>query len=981
MKKSTLSMISILMVLCGMLCAVQYAFAVDPPHNGKNGMNSAMTCASCHFDATLGTPTWATQATTTDETFYNNMCTSCHNAGGVTDSQYIVKTHASSNFTGKYTPTWSIECRVCHNPHTQDTVTSFPTDSGIDLLTSTVTRTCVQAPVAALSSTLYVVTGSLTPGEWVDYTVVPNTAYPARMYRIMSNTADSITVFGAMNCNYVKFGKPYGIRNGKLLHTQITTPDAQTPIIKFYTKDSSKPNSYASSTDSTNVTGICQVCHTRTKSFNRDGTLSNPTGSIQEGPNHPKVIQTGQVCTSCHIHGEGFKGECNACHGYPPNSMATLVFMSSSNATVSSDSTGPGAHVKHVDSLKLVCANCHTGGMLAGAGEGDNKINIGFANPVGTNIGGVYNGKPGRAVYSYASGTASTTTVNQAAGVEQCSNLYCHSSGQGPTANDPTPVYASPRWNVPGDGACGTCHKTIAGSPLGEISSGSHSAHLHASGVSGCGDCHAGAANNASSYDSTLHINKLIDVVNSYTAGGAAGNGYGTCSAAACHASAYGPGSVVTPTWGNTAGCDACHSGAGAFAADGAPATGSHAIHIDTVGKVCADCHAGAVKDSSGGAGHLSGVIDVTNYGYPTPIGKHAAGSGYSSCSTAACHGASSPVWGANTTDAQCVKCHGVSGTSPAAYASNPDTAAPGYNGTGRDTAGNTANTSPKVGAHDAHLRGLGGFKTGGIACTDCHAVTTLTDSGHMNGTTSFTWSALASKGGAMTPSYSGGNCSNVYCHNGAKYLVTQGTGTMPSWTDAAYLANPASTMDFADCNKCHQSPAFANVNYNHSGVVLGAGNCTSCHGHDGAGATHIDGILQAQGGTCNACHDYDVDAVTGDWGKNPKAIEGWGAHAEHINHLKKLSGATLSAATDTFGGTAYNKVCGVCHTQNSSNHAMGGGPRWITFGDGSNTYQFSVSSGSPTYYGVAGVSSATKPKTCSNVSCHFQTSPVWEGI
>jgi len=141
--------------------------------------------------------------------------------------------------------------------------------------------------------------------------------------------------------------------------------------------------------------------------------------------------------------------------------------------------------------------------------------------------------------------------------------------------------------------------------------------------------------------------------------------------------------------------------------------------------------------------------------------------------------------------------------------------------------------------------------------------------------------------------------------------------------------------------------------------------------------------VLEAAGGACNSCHDYDVDPVTGDWGKNPKAIEGWGAHALHINHLKALSGVNLNASGDNFNTANFNAVCGVCHTRSSANHAMGGTPniRSINFGDGQTTYVFSTASGTITYNGVTGVSSATTPKTCSNVSCHFQPAPVWQGL
>jgi hypothetical protein len=165
--------------------------------------------------------------------------------------------------------------------------------------------------------------------------------------------------------------------------------------------------------------------------------------------------------------------------------------------------------------------------------------------------------------------------------------------------------------------------------------------------------------------------------------------------------------------------------------------------------------------------------------------------------------------------------------------------------------------------------------------------------------------------------------------------------------------------------------------------VTLSPTACTACHGHSGSDATHIDGILQAAAGACNTCHDYDVDLATGDWGKNPKAVEGWGAHAVHINHLKTLASVSLNPNGDVFGGANFNAVCGVCHTHQSGNHDMGGTPntRTINFGDGQNTYMFSAVTGTITYNGVTGVSSATTPKTCSNVSCHFQATPWWQGI
>jgi len=63
----------------------------------------------------------------------------------------------------------------------------------------------------------------------------------------------------------------------------------------------------------------------------------------------------------------------------------------------------------------------------------------------------------------------------------------------------------------------------------------------------------------------------------------------------------------------------------------------------------------------------------------------------------------------------------------------------------------------------------------------------------------------------------------------------------------------------------------------------------------------------------------------------------------------------------------------------NGASHEMGGGAganRNINF-NGSTAFQFGPSV--PSYNGVEDVSSATTPKTCSNINCHFQATPWWE--
>ena len=174
-------------------------------------------------------------------------------------------------------------------------------------------------------------------------------------------------------------------------------------------------------------------------------------------------------------------------------------------------------------------------------------INIGFTLN-GSNLGGKLDTRPNGTspIGVVGSGTTTVTYGN----TWQCSNLYCHSSGQSANGQSATPVYASPNptWNNSGNGACGTCHLT------GAISTGSHAQHLSSTVTIQCGDCHTGAGNGMT-VPTANHVNKSIDLASSlsYTMGGAPGNGYGRCNIASCHGSG-------TPTWGTSyaGGTDVC---------------------------------------------------------------------------------------------------------------------------------------------------------------------------------------------------------------------------------------------------------------------------------------------------------------------------------------------------------------------------------------------------------------------------------------
>jgi hypothetical protein len=227
-----------------------------------------------------------------------------------------------------------------------------------------------------------------------------------------------------------------------------------------------------------------------------------------------------------------------------------------------------------------------------------------------------------------------------------------------------------------------------------------------------------------------------------------------------------------------------------------------------------------------------------------------------------------------------------------------------------------------------------------------------------------------------------------------------------PTWS-APYLTglagavgNGTTTPGSGDCSTCHGYPPMTST---HTGKL--ATDCTGCHTHVNASGTgftdatkHINGTVDAAG-DCNSCHDFDVVGSTyaggvwdgGSWGKSSKdgltPNEGWGAHAKHINMIKNRLGITtaLNPVSQTFGVGVPANVCGSCHTNNVANHSTGGSTvRTINFGDstfkigGSTGTSFLFGATNPVYNGVSGTSSATTPKTCSNISCHYFTSPIW---
>jgi hypothetical protein len=224
-----------------------------------------------------------------------------------------------------------------------------------------------------------------------------------------------------------------------------------------------------------------------------------------------------------------------------------------------------------------------------------------------------------------------------------------------------------------------------------------------------------------------------------------------------------------------------------------------------------------------------------------------------------------------------------------------------------------------------------------------------------------------------------------MYCHG--KSLASNNptpptsTDVDPAWTAtflgvASVVGNGNNTPGSGDCAKCHAYPPMNGAAGTHTGKI--ATDCITCHTHVNAAGTgfgdvtkHINGAVE--GGTCNSCHGYEEAS----WPTaTQRAVEGKGAHAKHVAHLVHLWGGTLNPQTDLFGsGASWTNVCGVCHNGAAHNtgEAIGGNGRTISI---LTTYQFGASA--PSYSGIPATSSSVNPKSCSNVSCHFNTTPVW---
>lgn len=595
-----------------------------------------------------------------------------------------------------------------------------------------------------------------------------------------------------------------------------------------------------------------------------------------------------------------------------------------------------------------------------------------------------------------------STNTTQAGTLNSCTT-YCHGMPPKDSAARKANLHFNSRSSafpgnhqthlpaVPDANACSICHKPVSSTDFG------HQNNIIAMANSLKG---YSSATLRAKYDKGVFFNQT-SIPNLANA---------TCSNVNCHFE------KKTPVWGSAATATTCETCHGALIS---PLTLAHPKHIVDLGNAisaCASCHnnyTGATAYTH--ATSAGRAIKVTVGAYAGSNNRYlpsqTTGRVTGTCSTVVCHGSatllpwSGTLW--STTD-QCGKCH----SSAAAGAVSAGT--PFYS-TSYPTKV-TAVTDAKVGAHTSHIASTDSLSAS-VDCAGCHGTTTLTGATHMTGTTNFAWSALATKNGALTPTYTAATrvCANVYCHGaGMPGGDTSGTNKAPVW-NVAFL--PA-TLTAAGCGTCHGFPPPTSAG--HPAVTIPAGFPTtatigttcSCHANiNTAGnsyanifvnkAQHINGIMEVSGGhavpfyahatppftSCTGCHNASAT------GPYPAATVGAAPNCRGCHTAADPTVTTTGCSSCHAvppNGTARPNVagshvkhnaiaCATCHSGAGAGSGAAHGPGNKGTNPAIDNIVFTAAQ--------AGASAtwAAATKTCSSTYCHGATltggtakSPTW---
>jgi predicted CxxxxCH...CXXCH cytochrome family protein len=597
-----------------------------------------------------------------------------------------------------------------------------------------------------------------------------------------------------------------------------------------------------------------------------------PYSFVSGDGNITTVTQTGSnKCSNLYCHG-GWSGSGGSNTTPSWTSGASQAACGTCHGTTAASPPTAGDHAKHAGNgagqLNLGCGMCH------GPTPADNNHVDGRT---------VWMLSTGNALFGanakYKGVSVSTTAVSLSS-YGSCTNIYCHSDGT--TATGGT-VNIVPTWGVTSlPTNCTGCHNgSLIVATSSRMASGTHTPHIDNEGVAAsfeCKICHnVTVSGNTTISNYSNHTNAVVNVSfdatygGSYSGTGVPGAANGNCTNVYCHSN--GNINAATPTyktvwWGSSWGaanhCAQCHgNGTNAWPTytsgpGGSTIANSHVSHMTGgYSYTCNHCHAATAANNTtlvnGTTTHLNKVEDVVIwttgvYNSTTKV-----------CTNTFCHGSNSAAWGSNSTTIHvCTMCHGT----PSASISGQGDPKIAPGGTGVDTNGDSAASDPQVGAHQSHLLSWNTYSSP-VGCDDCHKVfANVTDAGHNDHALPaiIVWGTMSKMNGA-NPSYDAAtrSCNNTYCH-GAKmwYSSSNGRDTSPVWNSIGYLSGTKTAA--GDCGMCHGAPPSGYTPNSHSGSEA-IGDCNGCHPHVNTNGTfsdptlHIDGKVDAAGGSCTGCH------------------------------------------------------------------------------------------------------------------------------
>lgn len=741
----------------------------------------------------------------------------------------------------------------------------------------------------------------------------------------------------------------------------------------------------------------CEQCHVDGifKNTPRDCAGCHSVGSrVGATPKPVNHVATTSPCDTCHVSATTFQVKsfkhlgvtsgCSSCHNgqslgvvsKPANHFPTLLPCENCHTNTNTFTSWKMDHT----GLTTGCASCHTGqfvGVVSQPPAPTAHIPTNGApceschNNTSTFLGAVFN-HTGVALGSCATchnGTVQGAMTQSAThiptlGVTTCDTCHVNTAGFTTWANGIydhiTPASAS---------KCVMCHN---GSFTGSLAQGMNPGHVATLGAS-CDTCHT-----------------LSNTANFTTFLGAGYNHVG--AAGACLTSG-------------------CHDGSAGGLAAGALGLVSYPTHIPTSGAVCDTCHTQSTTQNY--TTFLGALYNHTTI-IPSPAGR---------CST--CHNGTTATGKAVAhvvTSAQCDTCHktqwGVSWLGALYHANTPVTPS---------TCGNAGchDGSPNGIAQGAQGKSATHIATSGPACDSCHTNTlnystwlgaTYSHTGVVTGTCATCHDGLHATGKPALHIPATGSCDSAGCHsasNTANYTVWTGAtyahtgvaagscatchnGSYPgvtSQTSFGFSHQPTS----APCDQCHTASNTANyttwlgAGFNHTGVVAGTCNTSSCHGPGGSGKGVTANHVPVSGISCDngGCH------VVG------SATSFAGGNLVHTLFTASRCDSCHNGAYTTFGTTgAIVKVsnhipttivgsadCNTCHSKgsppNTATAAAGGATLWATSekmnhnnaqGGGVPVYCVTCHLSGTTYLGSMqkkNHNGASTAKDCSSSSCH----------